>query len=146
MLRRKCSSPKTRPLHQLLEVELNRDETCQSLNPTSGGGAKCTQDPEGSLVLHGCQERDLRLSGRSSKEPEAKAIGRNRDYTEAVEELFLQGKQTTSRVAKYAHCLHSGQGLGGVEANVFFERETSIKVEAQVSPVSLGLEGRGTNS
>ena len=51
-----------------------------------------------------------------------------------------------SKVAKHAHHLHSGQGLGGVEANVFLEGELSIKVEAQVSPVSLGFKGRGTDS
>ena len=48
---------------------------------------KCTQNLESSLALHGCQERNLRLSGRSSKEPEAKAIGRNRDYTRVVEDV-----------------------------------------------------------
>jgi len=35
MLRRKCSSSKTRSLDQLLEMEMNRNETCQSLNSTS---------------------------------------------------------------------------------------------------------------
>jgi len=32
MLRRKRSSPKTGLLGQLLEMEMNRNETCQSLN------------------------------------------------------------------------------------------------------------------
>jgi len=36
MLRRKSSSPETGPLDQLLEVKVNWDETCQSLNPASG--------------------------------------------------------------------------------------------------------------
>jgi len=40
MLRRKCSSPKTGSLGQLLEVEMNRNETCQSLNSPSWRGAK----------------------------------------------------------------------------------------------------------
>jgi len=35
MLRRKRSSPKAGSLGQLLEMEMNRNETCQSLNSTS---------------------------------------------------------------------------------------------------------------
>jgi len=35
MLRRKHSSSKTGSLDQLLEMEINRNETCQSLNSTS---------------------------------------------------------------------------------------------------------------
>jgi len=42
MLRRKCSSPKTELLDQLLEMEMNRNEICQSLNSSSWRGAKCT--------------------------------------------------------------------------------------------------------
>jgi len=41
MLRRKHSSPKTELLDQLLEIEMNRNETYQSLNSTSWRGAKC---------------------------------------------------------------------------------------------------------
>jgi len=40
MLRRKRSSPKTGSLGQLFEMEMNRNETCQSLNSTSWRGAK----------------------------------------------------------------------------------------------------------
>jgi len=40
MLRRKHSSPKTGLLGQLLKVEMNRNETCQSLNSPSWRGAK----------------------------------------------------------------------------------------------------------
>ena len=97
-------------------------------------------------MLHSCQKRDLCFGRRSSKEPETKTISRNRDHTGVVEESFLQRKQAMSRVAKHAHHLHGGQGLGGVEANMFLEGESLIKVEAQVSPVNLGLEGRGTDS
>jgi len=35
MLRRKHSSPETGLLGQLLEMEMNRNETCQSLNSPS---------------------------------------------------------------------------------------------------------------
>jgi len=35
MLRGKSSSPKTRLLDQLLEMKMNGNEACQSLNPTS---------------------------------------------------------------------------------------------------------------
>jgi len=35
MLRRKYSSSKIRSLDQLFEIEMNRNETCQSLNFTS---------------------------------------------------------------------------------------------------------------
>ena len=79
MLRRKYSSPKTGSLGQLLEMEMNRNETCQSLNSTSWRSAKGTQNPESSLTLHGCQKRDLCL-GRSSREiPESKAISSDRN-------------------------------------------------------------------
>ena len=50
MLGRKSSSPETGLLYQLLEMKINGNETCQSLNSTSGRGAKCTKDPKGSLV------------------------------------------------------------------------------------------------
>jgi len=36
MLRRKHSSSKTESLDQLLEMEMNRNETCQSLNSPVG--------------------------------------------------------------------------------------------------------------
>jgi len=42
MLRRKRSSPKTGSLGQLLEMEMNRNETCQSLNSPNWRGAKYT--------------------------------------------------------------------------------------------------------
>jgi len=42
MLRKKRSSPKTGSLGQLLEMEMNRNETCQSLNSPSWRGAKST--------------------------------------------------------------------------------------------------------
>jgi len=41
MLRRKHSSSKTGSLDQLLEMEMNRNETCQSLNSPSWRGMKC---------------------------------------------------------------------------------------------------------
>jgi len=41
MLGRKRSSSKTGSLGQLLEMKMNRNETCQSLNSTSWRGAKC---------------------------------------------------------------------------------------------------------
>jgi len=89
MLRKKRSSPKTGSLGQLLEMEMNRNETCQSLNSTSWRSAKCTQNPESSLALHGCQKRDLCL-GRSSREiPESKAISGNRNNTGLIEKSLL---------------------------------------------------------
>jgi len=42
MLRRKRSSPKTGLLDQLLEMEMNRNETCQSLNSPSWRSMKST--------------------------------------------------------------------------------------------------------
>jgi len=89
MLRRKRSSSKTASLDQLLEMEMNRNETCQSLNSTSWRSAKSIQNPESSLALHGCQKRDLCLS-RSSKEiPESKAISGNRNNTGLIEKSLL---------------------------------------------------------
>ena len=77
MLGRKSSSPKTRPLNQFLEVKLNWNEACQSLNSTGERGAKYTQNPESSLVLHSCQKQHLSLGRSSSKEPEFKTISCN---------------------------------------------------------------------
>jgi len=89
MLRRKHSSPKTGSLGQLLEIEMNRNETCQSLNSTSWRSVKSTQNPESSLALYGCQKRDLCL-GRSSREiPESKAISGNRNNTGLIEKSLL---------------------------------------------------------
>jgi len=42
MLGGKRSSPKTESLGQLLEMEMNRNEICQSLNSTSWRSAKST--------------------------------------------------------------------------------------------------------
>jgi len=42
MLGRKRSSSKTGSLGQLLEIKMNRNKTCQSLNPTSWRSAKST--------------------------------------------------------------------------------------------------------
>jgi len=104
MLRRKRSSPKTGLLGQLLEMKMNRNETCQSL---SWRGVKSTQNPESSLALHGCQKRDLCLSGSSRKVPELKAISGNRNNTGPIEKSLLKGKKTSSGVAKHAHYLDS---------------------------------------
>jgi len=108
ILRRKRSSPKTGSLGQLLEIEMNRNETCQSLNSTSWRGAKCASNPESSPALHSCQKRDLCLSGSSREVPELKAISGNRNNTGLIEKLLLQRKETSSGVAKHAHCLDSG--------------------------------------
>jgi len=89
MLRRKCSSFKTGSLDQLLEMEMNRNKTCQSLNSPSWRGAKCTQNPESSLVLHGCQKRDLCLSGSSREIPESKAISGDRNNTRPIKKSLL---------------------------------------------------------
>jgi len=89
MLRRKRNSPKTGSLDQLLEMEMNRNETCQSLNSTSWRSVKSTQNPESSLALHGCQKRDLCLSRSSRKVPESKAIDGNRNNTGPIEKLLL---------------------------------------------------------
>jgi len=86
MLRRKHSSSKTESLNQLLEMEINRNETCQSLN---WRGAKCTQNPESSLALHGCQKRDLCLSRSSREIPELKAISGDRNNTGLIEKSLL---------------------------------------------------------
>ena len=87
---------------------MNRNETCQSLNSTSWRGAKSTQNPESSLVLYGCQKRDLCLGRSSRKVPESKAISGNRNNTGLIEKLLLKGKETLREVAKHAHCLDSG--------------------------------------
>jgi len=89
MLRRKHSSPKTGSLGQLLEIEMNRNETCQNLNSPSWRGAKCTWNPESSLALHGCQKRDLCLGRSSRKALELKAISGNRNNTGPIEKLLL---------------------------------------------------------
>jgi len=89
MLGRKHSSPKTGSLGQLLEMEMNRNETCQSLNSTSWRSAKSTQNPESSLALHGCQKRDLCLSRSSREIPELKAISGNRNNTGPIEKSLL---------------------------------------------------------
>jgi len=89
MLGRKRSSPKTGSLGQLLEMEMNRNETCQSLNSTSWRSAKCTQNSESSLALHGCQKRDLCLSRSSREIPELKAISGNRNNTGPIEKSLL---------------------------------------------------------
>jgi len=107
MLRRKCSSSKTGALDQLLEIEMNRNKACQSLNSTSWRSAKSTQNPESSLALHGCQKRDLCLSRGSREIPESKAISGNRNNTGPVEKSLLKGKETSRGVAKHAHCLDS---------------------------------------
>ena len=52
MLGRKSSSLETGLLYQLLEIKMNGNETCQSLNSTSERGAKYTKNPKSSLVLH----------------------------------------------------------------------------------------------
>jgi len=107
MLRRKRSSPKTGSLGQLLEMEMNRNETCQSLNSPSWRGAKSTQNPESSLALHGCQKRDLCLSRSSREIPESKAISGDRNNTGPIKKSLLKRKKTSSGVAKHAHCLDS---------------------------------------
>ena len=89
MLRRKCSSSKTGSLDQLREMEMNRNETCQSLNSTSWRSAKSTQNPESSLVLHGCQKRDLCFSRSSREIPELKAISGDRNNTGPIEKSLL---------------------------------------------------------
>jgi len=89
MLGRKRSSPKTGSLGQLLEMEMNRNETCQSLNSTSWRSAKSTQNPESSLALHGCQKRDLCLSRSSREIPESEAISGDRNNTGLIEKLLL---------------------------------------------------------
>jgi len=89
MLGGKCSSPKTESLGQLLEMEMNRNETCQSLNSPSWRGAKCTQNPESSLALHGCQKRDLCLSRSSREIPESKAISGDRNNTGPIKKSLL---------------------------------------------------------
>jgi len=108
MLGGKCSSPKTGLLGQLLEMEMNRNETCQSLNSTSWRSVKSTQNPESSLALHGCQKRDLCLSRSPREIPESKAISGNRNNTSPIEKLLLKRKKTSSGVTKHAHCLDSG--------------------------------------
>jgi len=89
MLRRKHSSPKTGSLGQLLKMEMNRNETYQSLNSTSWRSAKSTQNPESSLALHGYQKRDLCLSGSSREVPKSKAISSNRNNTGPIEKSLL---------------------------------------------------------
>jgi len=86
MLGGKRSSPKTGLLGQLLEMEMNRNETCQSLNSTSWRSAKSIQNPESSLALYGCQKRDLCLGRSSRKVPESKAI---RNNTGPIEKSLL---------------------------------------------------------
>jgi len=107
MLRKKHSSPKTESLDQLLEIEMNRNETFQSLNSTSWRSVKGTQNPESSLALHGCQKRDLCLGRSSRKVPELKAISGNRNNTRPIEKSLLEGKETSREVAKHAYCLDS---------------------------------------
>ena len=46
MLGRKSSSSEIGPLYQLLEMKMNWNEICQSLDSTSGRGAKCTKNPK----------------------------------------------------------------------------------------------------
>jgi len=89
MLGRKRSSSKTGSLDQLLEMEMNRNETCQSLNSTSWRSMKSTQNPESSLALHSCQKRDLCLSRSSREIPESKAISGNRNNTGPIEKSLL---------------------------------------------------------
>jgi len=87
-------------------MEMNRNETYQSLNSTRS--AKNAQNPESSLALYGCQKRDLCLGGSPRKVPESKAIGGNRNNTDPIEKSLLKGKETSRGVAKHAHCLDSG--------------------------------------
>jgi len=108
MLRRKHSSPKIGSLGQFLEMEMNRNETCQSLNSTSWRSVKGTQNLESSLALYDCQKRDLCLGRSSRKIPELKAISGNRNNTRLIEKSLLERKKTSRGVAKHAHCLDSG--------------------------------------
>ena len=89
MLRRKCSSPKARLLGQLLEMEMNRNKTCQSLNSTSWTETRihAIENMEALITVAG-KETGLSFWEGVSKNWEAKIFKVWRERKTILEEMM----------------------------------------------------------
>jgi hypothetical protein len=75
-------------------VEVGGDEACKGPNTAYRGGAKCTGDPESSVMLHLGKFGHLALLMGTRIIPKLEAIRRNGYNTQPVKNMFLPGRQS----------------------------------------------------
>lgn len=121
-------------LYKLLEVKVDRGNSCQSLGSPIGAGPEGAGDPMACASLHLPERVQGPLHGGPLVEPESGPIGSYGEDTGAVELPLVRGSHAMHRVAKGQHGPHRGEGLVGVSLNMFPECETMVKKETQVAP------------
>jgi hypothetical protein len=75
-------------------VEVDGDEAHKGPNTANRGGAKCTGDPKGSMMLHLGEFGHLALPTGTRVIPKLEAIHRDGYNTRPVEDAFLLGGQS----------------------------------------------------
>ena len=128
------------PLHELMNMQVDRGNACQGLNCPRGGGAKGSSDPSTGAGLHGleCFHRALKMA--TLIVPQLSTICSDWEDTRMVEKSFVLGTESTDRVSQGHHSLHHGEGLGGIALRMLLEGERTIEKEAQVPPVGVQAE------
>ena len=81
----------------------------------------------------------MALDSSAIKIPKPEAIRGDRENARTVQDSFVLGGESPSRVTKHPHGHNGREGLGGVVSDVFLESQLPIKEKPKITPVSLGF-------
>jgi hypothetical protein len=131
------------PLHQLLNMKVDRRDARKGFGSPSGAGLEWSGDPETGASLHHTERVQGTRHAGPFVHPQAAPICSNRENAQVIKESFVLGAKPAHRVTKRQHGPHRGEGLVGVALDVFPECEGSVKEESQVAPYGARLERGG---
>ena len=121
-------------------MQVDRENACQDLNCPCGGGTKGSCDPSTSVHLHGPEFLHGALKLAVLIVPQLRPIHCDWKDVCMVEELLVLEAESLDRVIQEHHCLHCGEGLGGILLQMLPEQERSIKEEVQIPPEGTRIE------
>ena len=120
-------------------MKTNGWEAREALHSSSRRRTKRSYYPACCLTLHGGKNFECALDFGALVIPQPMSVRADGYHTRSEQDAFVLGRQPSSRVTKHPHCHYSGESLGRIVPDMFFEGQEPVEEDTSVTWTSLPL-------